>query len=264
MKKILYFAMIVLGALACTPDNDYNGAFWDYVGIVSQNIPKTAYEDAGAVSIPIGYGNRPTTDKAYTVNYKVTGGTYGADYTVEGSADGSGTVTVPAGQSGKQTIGFIKIVPIKDLDIEKDVPITITLESEDGSVNVGYPYKSTVGLTLGNDDCAYKAADWTGGFSAVEKVKDKSDVTYDVIVTPDADTPNKYNMTNFNNKKLAASFALDPASRNVTFDGLMSGTNQYTFATGTYVQCFVKLTVDVTLTDKDGKESKFTYILTRK
>jgi len=266
MKKILYFAMIVVGALACTPDNDYDTAFWDYVGIVTQNIPKTAYEDAGTVSIPVGYGNRPTSDKAYTVNYKVTGGTYGADYTVEGSTNGSGTVTVPAGQSGKETIGYIKIKPIADFDIEKDVPITITLESGDGSVSVGYPYKSSVGLVLGNDDCAYKAATWSGGFSAVEQVKgQKAGTAYDVIITPDAVVANRYNMTNFANRKVSAYFDLNPANREVAFQAQTIGTDMYEPAgLGTYVQCFGKVTVDIKMTDKDSKVTTFTYTLTKK
>jgi len=263
MKKILYFAMIVLGALACTPDNDYHSAFRDYVGIVTQSIPSVAYEDAGVVTIPVGYGNRPTSDKEYKVNYKVTGGKYGADYTVEGSTNGSGTVTVPAGQSGKQTIGLIKITPIPDLVREDSINITVDLEPTDG-VNVGFPYKSSVKLILGNDDCPYKAKPWTGGFTALEKVKGKTDVSYDVIVTPDAVTPDKYNMTNFNNKKLAASFTLDPNSRDVVFTPITSGANAYTFKTGTYVQCFVKFTIEVTLTDGSGVQTVIAYTLTKK
>lgn len=259
--------MIVLAALACTPDKDYDGAFWDYVGIVTQSVPKTAYEDAGTVSIPVGYGNRPTSDKEYNVSYKVTGGTYGADYTVEGSNNGVGTVTVPAGQSGKQTIGFIKITPIADLINEKPVAITISLESADG-VQVGYPYKTTVGLTLGNDDCDYKAADWVGGFGAAEGTK----AAYDVIVAPVAGQPDNYTMTNFyGNKDLVAAFSLDPASRNVTFQGVTYvGTatppnNDYTFTTGTYVQCFARFTIDVTVTDKaTNKPTKFKYTVAKK
>ena len=244
--------MIVLGALACTPDKDYHSAFTDYVGIVTQGLPEIRYEDDGPLSIPVGYGNRPTSDKAYTVSYKVTGGTYGADYTVEGSNNGIGAVTVPAGQSGKQTIGYIKIVPISDLDIESDVKIKISLESADGA-SVGYPYKASLDLTLGNDDCVYKADTWVGGFTAVEKVTGKTDVTYDVIVTPDAGIPNKYNMTNFNNKKLAGSFTLDPGTRLATFLTPVSGSgNSYTFNPGTYVQCINKVSVVVTSTPTAG------------
>jgi len=263
MKKILYFAMIVLGALACTPDKDYQSGYWDYVGILVQDIPETAYEDDGPIEIPVLYGNRPTSDKAYTVHYKVTGGTYGSDYTVEGSTNGVGTVVVPAGQAGKAAIGIIKIVPIADLITEKDVPITITLESADGDVNVGYPYQSEVGLTIGNDDCVYDAEEWEGNFSAVESYPADGYVSpaYDISFEQDAVDPNRFNTDNFWGSHLNAYIVFDPNSREVTFPTQSDGAGGEISGTGTYRQCSGILEFMVDYTDGDGNQYKFKYVI---
>lgn len=261
MKKILYFAMIVLGALACTPDKDYQSGYWDYVGILVQDIPEVAYEDDGAVEIPVLYGNRPTSDKAYTVHYKVTGGTYGADYTVEGSTNGVGTVTVPAGQAGKAAIGIIKIVPIADLITEDDVDITITLESADGDVNVGYPYASEIGLTLGNDDCVYDAKEWVGDYAAVEKYSDGDTDPYDIAFEQDLVDPNKFNTDNFWGSGITAYIIFDPNSRSVTFPDQTNADGHHIVGTGTYRQCSGILDFEVTYTDPKGNSYDFEYVI---
>jgi len=246
--------MIVLGVLACTPDNDYSTAFRDYVGIAYATVPDEALEDGGSITIPFVYGNRPTSDKAYTVHYTVTGGQYGADYTIDGASGPSGTLTIPAGQSGKVALGSIKLKSIPDFEVEDDVELTVKIESIDGGAAVGAPFASEITVVFADDDCAYDIADYVGDAASVENYKDGSKYPADgsTYATPFSKvSATELQMSNFWDSGMAV---------NLTLDG---PTHAITVVNRTWNQLGFDWTIEGTgVINTCGKSFKVTYHLT--
>ena len=161
MKKIVFSLTILLAAFACS-DQDYSTPYRDYVGINVKTVSAVTFpEDNGAISVPVHYGGLKSKE-SITVNYTITGGTYGVDYTVEGGSSSTGTVTVTKTDQNNDAVGFIKILPVADFVIEPNVPLTVTLNSASDNITVGYPYQTTVSFVIGDDDCEYVYDNFVG------------------------------------------------------------------------------------------------------
>lgn len=169
MKKYIYVLMIFVG-FACTPDNDYRSAKYHWVGIRSQDVPTVMSEGSiEGISIPVVFGGEISNSSAFTVNYTVTGGTYGEDYTIVGGSSANGQVSVATGAAGTDAVGTIQIVPVNDFETEENVGLTVTLGEASNGATVGFPLKNSFSLTLQDDDCPF---DFIGQLEGVDGFMD--------------------------------------------------------------------------------------------
>src|SRR5687767_5243223 len=128
MKKYL-FLLLAFAAVSCFPDDDVKPAEFEYVGIRTVGVAASTTEDGGAtVNIPVHFGGSIENPASFTVNYTVTGGTYGTDYTIVNGTSATGTVTIPAGKTGIETIGLIGIKAVPNLVKQPNVVLTITID----------------------------------------------------------------------------------------------------------------------------------------
>lgn len=163
MKKYFFILLVVLG-FACTPDDDYRSATYHWIGIKTQDLPTSFSEGSvDGVSIPIVFGGEVSNASPITVNYTVTGGTYGTDYTVVGGSSANGTVTIPAGAAGTEAVGIIQIVPVGDFDTESNVDLVVTIESASNGATIGFPLKNSFAVTMTDDDCEFTFIGDLGG-----------------------------------------------------------------------------------------------------
>jgi hypothetical protein len=171
MRKYIWSMIVALAAVACA-EEDYNSAFREFAGINTAGLVTSISEDVGEISIPVLYGGNLNNASTFNVNYEITGGTYGEDYTVEGGSSSTGTVSIAPGQTGSEAIGHIVINGVQDFDTEENVILTVKLTSADGAVQVGYPYKDSYTFTIADDDCAF---DFVGELDGVDGTFDGID-----------------------------------------------------------------------------------------
>jgi hypothetical protein len=164
MKKYIWSIIVALAVAACA-EEDYNSAFREFAGINSAGLITNISEDVGEISIPVLYGGNLNNASTFNVNYEITGGTYGEDYTVVGGSSSTGTVAIAPGKTGTEAIGRIVISGVPDFDTEENVVLTVKLTSADGDVQVGYPYKTSHTFTIADDDCAF---DFVGDLEGVD------------------------------------------------------------------------------------------------
>jgi hypothetical protein len=164
MKKYIWSMIVALAAIACA-DEDYNSAFREFAGIKSVGLASSITEDQGEISIPVLYGGNLNNAAPFNVNYEITGGTYGEDYTVEGGSSSTGTVSIAPGKTGTEAVGHIVINGVQDFDTEENVTLNVKLTSADGNVQVGYPYKNSYTFTIADDDCPF---DFVGPLDGVD------------------------------------------------------------------------------------------------
>ncbi len=220
MKKILSILLfsLLFVVIACN-DDDYAPATYEYAAIESSDVPESISEDAGtSVAIPVVYGGKLSNPSSFTVNYSITGGTYGVDYTVVGGSSSAGSITVPAGATGTEAIGNIEILPTADLETEASVLLTITLESTSNGLSIGYPGLKELTLTIEDDDCEYVESEYEAAAGGREFYSDGSEY-------PDGDDyevnfislgGNEFQMDNFWDSGWAVTFTIDPATLVIT------------------------------------------------
>jgi len=155
MKKYILALIVGVIAFACA-DDDYESAFREYVGIKPTGVPTNVSENSAGITIPLVYGGNLKNDRPITVNWEVTGGTYGTDYTVVGASASTGTVSIPAGTTFTEAISSIVIKGVPDFKNEPDVPLTFTLKSADDGVQVGYPMQVSYSFVIADDDCVFE------------------------------------------------------------------------------------------------------------
>jgi hypothetical protein len=179
MKKIIFSILILFFAFACA-EEEFKSAFREYAGIVPTGLPASIPEDSGTISIPVIYGGNVTNDQPFNVSYTVKGGVYGTDYTIDGGSSENGSVTVVAGAAGKVAKGIIKIIPKADFITEPNVTLTVTLNSAERDVQIGYPYQTSYSFTIADDDCDFT---WLGKLGGVDVNLDKATTTFTADVT---------------------------------------------------------------------------------
>lgn len=186
MKKYIWMLIVAVIASACA-DDDYNTAFREFVGIRTTGVPANVSENSAGITIPVLYGGTAKNSRPVTVNWEVTGGTYGTDYTVVGATGPAGTVVVPAGTTWTEAINQIVIQGIADFDNEEDVPLTLTLTSADNGVQVGYPMSVSYNFVIADDDCLF---DFEGDLGGIDANLDlaKMALVADVTVVKNSET----------------------------------------------------------------------------
>jgi hypothetical protein len=218
----------VLG-FACTPDDSVAPLKYEYVGVRPQAI--TRLEGAGTFSVDVFYGGTLENPSGFTVDYIVSGGTYGADYTIVGAAGPSGTVTIPAGAAGSEAVGKIMIVPDEDAVQEPSVNLVVTISNSSNGLVVGqYPLKDKINVTINDDDCDFIRTDFIGDFDALEPGYG----TYTVTFSEDPGDANAIIADNFWDFGGVVTYVFDPSSNLVTLptqDVIMGGTT-YVIAQG--------------------------------
>ncbi len=172
MKKYILLALTAITAIACV-DNDFEPASREYVGFRLQGVPTTVAENSAGITIPLYYGGDFENDRTITVNYEVSGGNYGADYTIVGGSAASGSITIPAGTTWKDAISNLVIKGVPDFNNEPNVPLTVALTSADDGVQVGYPLAVSYSFTIADDDCLF---DFEGDLEGIEATFDGLDI----------------------------------------------------------------------------------------
>lgn len=266
MKKYLIILSLIVG-FACTPDDDYNSADYDYVGIRTTGLPASVGEDSDVtVTIPVYYGGQLTNGSAITVNYTVSGGAYGTDYTIEGGTSENGSVSVAAGNTGSDAMGTIKIKPVKDFVTESNVRLTVTLVDASNGVGVGYPLKNSFSFTIADDDCDFTFEDFVGTAASKEKYADGSVYpsgtnTYDTEFTVVEGTT--VEIDNFWDSGMVVQLTLNGDTRTVSVVENTWSQYGYTWSisgSGTLNTCGSKMSIEFTLTSPDyagGYEDTF-------
>ena len=245
-----------MAGFACTPDDTYKSAKYEYAGIRVIGLPASIAEDNGKISIPVHYGGELTNSQSFTVSYTVTGGTYGTDYTIVGQSSANGTVSVGSGQTGTEAMGVIEIVPVADFATESNVPLTVTLNEASNGLSVGHPLRKSYSFIIQDDDCDYVADNFIGTGASVETYSDGSKYptsgTYPTVFTTVG--TDLLEMDNFWDSGMVVQLQLDPVTRTLTV--VERNWSQYGFewnitGTGTISTCAKALTVEFRLTSPD-------------
>lgn len=268
MKKIIsiFSLSLLLFATACN-DDDYGPTTYEYAAINASAIPESISEDAGtSLTIPVVYGGKLANPSSFTVNYKISGGTYGTDYTIIGGSSSTGSVTIPAGATGTDAIGNIEILPTADFDTESSVELTVTLEGTSNGLSIGYPGLKEFTFTIEDDDCEYVASEYEATAGGREFYSDGSEYPdgddYDVNFTLLGE--NEFQMDNFWDSGWEVTFTIDPVTLVITVPEQDLPSGYHVSGTGKLSTCTKVMNIDTYLyndagTYEDTHKNRFTF-----
>ncbi|MEO8474476.1 MAG: hypothetical protein ABI477_19900 [Chryseolinea sp.] len=249
MKKIITILSLcaMLFAVACN-DDDYGPTIYEYAAINSADTPESATEDdADGISIPVVYGGRLSNPSSFTVNYSITGGTYGTDYTVVDGNGASGSVTIPAGADPETAI---QIIGVPDLDLEDNVELTVTLSATSNGLAIGYPGVSTVTVTLEDDDCLYEEETYVATAGGHEYYSDGSeypDGAPDYPVGFTLTGEHEFTMDNYWGSNYEVKLTIDPATLVITVPAQTLTDGSTVVGTGKLSTCSRIMTIQTVL-----------------
>lgn len=268
MKKLLsIFSLSLLLLIASCRDESYGPTTYEFATIDTSDIPESVTEDSDeTVTIPVLYGGTLSNATAFTVNYKIEGGTYGADYVVVGGSAATGSVSIPAGTTGDKAIGLIEIVPVADLKKEPNVELTITLVDASNGLSLGFPGAKSYTFTVEDDDCDYVEANFIGTAAGREFYDDGSTYPtdpdapgYDVGFTSTG--TNAFEMDNFWGSSYHVAFTIDPTTFVVTVPGQDIEDGFHVDGTGTVSTCGKTITITMNM-DGPGYTGTFKNVYT--
>lgn len=189
----------------------------------------------------------PVPKEAINIEYSVSGGTAGTDFTLTGGS----TLTIPAGEF----FTSFTVTPINNLTATGNKVVTFEITSVSGGNTAGL---GLVGkkftYTIVDDDCPFETENFTGAYSCDEP----GYAVYDVVLEA-GDEPNTIVVTNFwdySNASIVVEF--DPNSNVITVPdqpiGLTSsGSPLHAVGSGTYTACNGNFKYDYTVYRKsDG------------
>jgi hypothetical protein len=257
MKNLIYIIALSVLISGCLPDRDFPDHNLEYVGIPLQGVTNTVLEDSPSpLSVPVVFGGALQNEQSFTVNYSVTGGVYGTDYTIVDGASANGTVTIPSGVTGTVARATIQIQPIANSTTNSNKVLTVTLLETSAGVSVGYPQRATINITILDDDCDFVRDEFTGSF----EVDEPGYGTYNVNLSADPDNPNGVISDNFWDFSGIVKYSFDPASNVLTLptQTVEMGGISYTVSQGTgnstYNDCNITFVVPYTVTRQPDNE----------